>query len=92
MEPAIALAAFCGQCAEWVTRGLGRSRIGALEGKLLGLLQREPLSTGEALRRLRISADELHRMCRSLEATGLITVTSKRTLANRTRIILQAVA
>ena len=87
----IALATFTMEVAATMIGSAGVSRMGVQEQKLLATLKDGRLSTREAMRRLRISADELNQVSRSLERLGMIEIVTESTSAGRRRVFLEGI-
>jgi hypothetical protein len=85
----IALAKYCGDVVAGLVANVGVSRIGSQEQKLLLLLSTGRMSTRDALRKLKCSADELNRISRSLQNIGLLDIKTEETAAGRRRVFLE---
>lgn len=83
MGRGIALATYCADVAASLTGGVGLSRLGAHEQRLLEILGRGRTSTREAYRRLKLSASELDRITRPLQRVGLIEIITETSTAGR---------
>jgi DNA-binding MarR family transcriptional regulator len=67
--------------------------IGWREQRMLDILRRDKRMTGSRLlRAMRVSADELHRTARGLEAAGMVRIARDSSLAGRSRVIFELAA
>jgi hypothetical protein len=89
----IAVAKYCAETAANITSRLGTTRAARSDDKLIQLLRREgPQNATQAMRTLRISAEELQRTARSLEQAGVVEVFKGESNGGRQPVILRLVA
>jgi hypothetical protein len=72
MERGIAVARYCGDVVTGLLCRLGGTQASQTDGKLIEFLRDGPKCVTEALRKLKISAEQLHRTARALEQSGLV--------------------